>query len=97
MTYKITNYSYNKAKKLNVNIYPSTNKRYKIDIYDKNDNYITSIGQYGALDYPNYLLLEEKGIYQKGYADERRYLYKIRHAKDMNIKNSRGFYANYIL
>ena len=88
MTYKITNYSYKQAKKLNVEIKPSTNKQKKIDVF-KNDKKIASIGSIGFLDFPNYL---KKDI---NLANERRKLYKQRHKKDINSKN--GFYANKIL
>lgn len=88
MTYKITNYSYKQAKKLNVEIKPSTNKKKKIDVF-KNDKKIASIGSIGYLDFPNYL---KKDI---NLANERRKLYKQRHKKDLNSKN--GFYANKIL
>lgn len=90
--YKITDYSYNQAKKLNVNIKPSNKSNYKIDIYDIAGNLITSIGHKDYKDYPTYL--KENG---KEYAEERRKLYKKRHEKDRNIKNSRGFYADKIL
>ena len=88
MTYKITNYSYKQAKKLNVEIKPSTNKKKKIDVF-RNDKKIASIGSIGYLDFPNYL---KKDI---NLANERRKLYKQRHKKDLNSKN--GFYANKIL
>jgi hypothetical protein len=88
MTYKITDYSYNQAKKLNVDIKPSTNKKKKIDVF-KNDKKIASIGAIGYLDFPNYLKKD------KDLAMERRKLYKQRHKKDLNSKN--GFYANKIL
>ncbi len=90
--YKITDYSYNQAKKLNVKIKPSKKKDSKTDVYDNLNNYITSIGNKNYNDYPNYIL--EKG---KKYAEERRRLYKLRHEKDRNIKNSRGYYADKIL
>jgi hypothetical protein len=88
MTYKITDYSYNQAKKLSVDIKPSTNKKKKIDVF-KNDKKIASIGAIGYLDFPNYLKKD------KNLAMERRKLYKQRHKKDLNSKN--GFYANKIL
>jgi len=88
MTYKITNYSYKQAKKLNVEIKPSTNKKKKIDVF-RNDKKIARIGSIGYLDFPNYL---KKDI---NLANERRKLYKQRHKKDLNSKN--GFYANKIL
>jgi len=87
--YKITNYSYNQAKKLNVEIKPSTNKKKKIDVY-KNNIKIASIGLINYNDYPTFI--KEKGI---DYANERRKLYKQRHKNDLNGKN--GYYANKIL
>ena len=51
MPYKITDYSYNQAKKLNVQIKPSTNKKKKIDVY-KDNKKIASIGGIGYYDYP---------------------------------------------
>ena len=89
MPYKITDYSYNQAKKLNVEIKPSSNKKKKIDVF-KNDKKIASIGSINYLDYPNFI--KTKGL---DYANERKKLYKIRHKKDLNSKN--GFYANKIL
>ena len=52
--YKITDYSYTKAKQLNVDIKPSKTKGKKIDVF-KNDNFITSIGAIGYNDYPTYI------------------------------------------
>jgi hypothetical protein len=95
MSYKITQYTYDKAKQLNVIVEPSKNKRYKIDIYDKHNNYITSIGQAHALDYPSYLELERVGVVPEGYANERRRLYKLRHHKDLAYM--RGWWANRLL
>jgi hypothetical protein len=90
--YHILPYSKKKAKELNVQIFPSRNKNKKIDIYDMNGYFITSIGSYGAMDYPTYVL-----YCGKEFANERRKLYKIRHKKDRNIKGSRGYYADKIL
>ena len=90
MPYKITDYSYSQAKKLNnVQIKPSTNKKKKIDVF-KNDKKISSIGSIGFFDYPTFI--DKKGL---AYANERRRLYKKRHHKDIDKKN--GFYANKIL
>lgn len=90
--YNITDYSKRQAIKLGVKIKPSTNKGKKIDVFDWNNNFITSIGAIGYKDYPTYLL--EKG---KKYADERRRLYRIRHEKDRNVLGSTGYYADRIL
>jgi hypothetical protein len=92
MSYKITNYSKNKAKEYNVIIKPSKKKNKKLDVYDKDDKLIASIGAKGYSDYPTYILNEGKE-----YADTRRKLYKIRHQKDRIIKNTPGFWADRIL
>ena len=42
--YKISKYSYDKAKELNVRLKSSMKSNYKIDIFDNMGNYITSIG-----------------------------------------------------
>jgi hypothetical protein len=91
MSYKITDYSYKQAKKLGVQIRPSVYKNKKIDVF-KDDIKIASIGDVNYLDYPTYI--ETKG---KKYADERRKLYKIRHKKDINVKNSNGFFSSRLL
>lgn len=86
--YQITDYSKRQAKALGVEIKPSTNKKKKIDVF-KNGSKIASIGAYGMKDFPTYL--KEKG---KAYADTRKKLYNIRHAKDSGLN---GFYAKKIL
>jgi hypothetical protein len=80
MTYNITDYSYEQAKKLNVTIKPSTNPMKKIDVFDENNIKIASIGSINYSDYPTYIL--DKGI---NYANNRRKLYHIRHKKDESI------------
>jgi hypothetical protein len=89
--YKITEYSYKKAKQLNVIIKSSIYKNKKIDVYDKNNNFICSIGNIKFFDYPTYLTID------KDLANQRRKLYKIRHEKDRHIKNTKGFFADNIL
>ena len=89
--YKITKYTYSKAKKLGVTIAPSTNKTKKLDVY-KNNNKIGSIGAYGMNDFPTY-----KNLYGIKYAKTRRRLYKIRHNKDRHIKWSNGWLADKLL
>ena len=91
MVYQIKPYSYEQAKKLNVEIKPSTRKDKKIDVY-KDNKYICSIGDINYYDYPTYI--QNNGI---TFANERRKLYKQRHNKDRNIKNSSGYYADKIL
>lgn len=91
MAYSITNYTKNQAKKLGVVVKPSSVKGKKIDVF-KNGEKIASVGALGYSDYPTYM--KTKG---KAYADERRKLYKIRHAKDRNVKGSDGYYADKLL
>ena len=90
--YEILPYSFSQAKKLNVQIHPSLNKKYKIDVFSPDGYYITSIGASGYSDYPHYI--EEKG---QQYADNRRRLYKLRHNKDRTKLYSRGYYSDNIL
>ena len=91
MVYQIKPYSYEQAKKLNVEIKPSNKKDKKIDVY-KDKKYICSIGDINYYDYPTYI--QNNGI---NYANERRKLYKQRHNKNRNIKNSSGYFADKIL
>ena len=90
--YKITDYSFNQAKKIGVFIKSSKNKNKKIDVYDQNDEFIASIGNVNYSDYGNYLI-----TYNKEYADKRRNLYRIRHKKGSEIVNSKQYLAMHIL
>ena len=88
--YEITQYSYDRAKELGVIIKPSKRGNYKIDVYDKSDNYITSIGHRQYLDFPT--IIKKNGI---DYANYRRELFYKRHKK--YPKFSRGWYSSKIL
>ena len=96
MAYNILPYSFRKAKDLGVEIKPSKNLLKKIDVF-KNSKKVASIGARGMNDFPTYLAKEKKGYYEKGYAKERRKLYKIRHEKDRHKIGSNGWYADKIL
>ena len=91
MTYKITNYTKDKAKKLGVEVKVSKVKGKKLDVF-KDGKIIASVGALGYSDYPTYI--KEKG---KDYADKRRTLYKIRHKKDKDVKGTKGYYADRLL
>jgi hypothetical protein len=65
--YTIKDYSLARANQLGVIITPSTRKNKKIDVYQPNGDYITSIGALNYGDYPTYI--ETNGI---EYANERR-------------------------
>lgn len=90
--YKIQKYSYAQAEKLNVIIKPAKNPLKKIDVFNKKGEYICSIGATGYMDFPTYII--KKGY---KYAKERQRLYKLRHKKDINNKNTAGYYAGRIL
>lgn len=88
--YSITSRSQKIAKDNNLTIKPSKDGKHKIDVYDKNKNFISSIGAVGYKDYPTYL--QERG---KEYADNRKKLYRLRHKNDLNT--TRGKLSNLIL
>jgi len=90
--YKILPYTEAQARRLNVKIRPSTRKGKKLDVYDRQGNYITSVGAKGYLDYPTY-----KKLFGKQVADQRRRLYKIRHQADRSVRRSPGWYADKLL
>ena len=89
--YEIKSYTYKQAKKIKVQVKPSTNKTKKIDVY-KNNKKIASIGANGMNDFPTYI--KKNGI---KYAKTRRRLYKQRHEKDRHIKWSNGWLADKLL
>ena len=89
--YRITNYTHKQAKKIGVNVKPSTNKTKKIDVYKKNKK-IASVGANGMNDFPTYI--KKRGI---KYAKTRRRLYKMRHDRDRHTRWSRGWLADKLL
>jgi len=90
--YTIKDYSYNQAKKLNVQIRPSTNTKKKLDVYNMKGQFICSIGAIDYGDYPTFI--ETKG---KEYADNRRRLYKIRHEKNRHKVGTPSYWADNLL
>ena len=86
--YKITQYSYNKAKDLNLNIKVSNNKNKKLDVYTSDNKFIASIGDSLYIDYGHYCI-----VYNKAYADKRLILYHNRHKKKAEIKCSKQWLA----
>jgi hypothetical protein len=79
MPYKIQPYTLAQADKLGVKVKPSTQAGKKLDVFKAGEK-IASIGASGMGDYPTYL--KQQG---KAFADERRRLYKIRHAKNKGV------------
>ena len=75
------------AEKLNVQVRPSKLKGKKLDVYDLRGNKLASIGAAGLGDYPTYLLTD------KALAEKKRTAYIARHAKDLSVVGSPGFFA----
>ena len=92
MVYQILPYTYQKAKQLGVKVFPSDNPKYKLEVYDFYGNFITYSGDSKYLDFPHYI--KNRGL---EYANERRRLYRIRHAKDIKNLGSRGYYSSELL
>lgn len=94
MEYKISKEQLKLAKKLGVMIYPADAKTvYKIEIYDSQGVYLTSVGDKRYNDYFIYKAAEKKKEIPKGYANWRRSLYLQRHEKELEKVGSRGWYA----
>jgi hypothetical protein len=89
--YNITNYTRVQARKIGVQVKPSTNKTKKLDVF-KNNKKIASVGANGMNDYPTFI----KKFGSK-FAKTRRRLYKMRHEKDRHVKWSNGWLADKLL
>jgi hypothetical protein len=89
--YSITRYSYAQAQRLGVRIKPSTVQGKKIDVF-KGNNKIASIGDINYSDYPTYIKTD--GL---TFAQERRRLYRLRHAENAKVIGSPAYYAFNIL
>ena len=96
MGYRIKPYTKKRAKQLGVEVKPSRVKGKKIDVF-KAGKKVASVGAIGYNDYPTWMELESKGKVEKGTANKRRRLYKIRHKKDKDRKGTAGFYADKLL
>lgn len=88
--YRIKPYSFRQAKKIGVQIRPSTKPSKKIDVF-KNGKKVASIGQRGYFDYPTYI--EQYGV---TIANQRRKLYHLRHRYNKK-PGTPGYYAAKIL
>ena len=83
----ITQYTKKQAKKFGVIVKISKNPLKKLDVF-KDGKMIASIGAKGYKDFGIYLV--EKG---EKYANERRRLYRIRHAGEESKIGSNGYWA----
>ena len=84
-----------KAEKLGLTIKPSTNKKKKVDIFNKKGEKVGSVGANGYKDYATYLEL-----LPKKEADLKRKNYLKRHAKEPKMKDKKrtnSYYADKIL
>lgn len=87
----VSDYSKKQAKRLGVQIKPSTKKNKKIDVY-KDGKLVASVGAKGYKDFPTYLKTEGKKI-----ADERKRLYKKRHSPHRHKVGTPSYYADQLL
>ena len=90
--YNILPYTYHQAKKLGVQVFPSDNPKYKIEIYDNTGNFLFYGGSPKYSDFPHYI--QSHGL---EYAEKRQALYHIRHAKEIAKKRSRGWFISKLL
>lgn len=100
-SYKITEYTYNRAKMLGVEVKTSKDPKKKIDIF-KDGELIARVGgmrpngeAYG--DYPTYLLRERKGEIAKNSARIRQILFLKRFAKAIEVKGSDAWWSSKLL
>jgi hypothetical protein len=96
MTYKISDYTKNRARFIGVTVRPSKAKGKKIDVF-LNGIKVASVGALGYPDYPTWMRLEQEGKVPKGFAAMRRKNYKARHQSNRVKKGSAGYYADQLL
>jgi len=96
MSYRITEYTREQARRLGVTVKPSTVKGKKIDVF-KDGKKLASVGALGYNYYPTFMRLEREGKVPKGTAEFRRKAYKIRHQKDRTVRGSNGWFADKLL
>lgn len=92
MSYRITNYTLEQAKKHNVIVKPSKVKGKKIDVFNKKGEKLVSVGALGYGDYPTFI--KKYGL---EYANKRRKAYKFRHENDRHERGTPGWYADKLL
>lgn len=88
--YRISDKSFQEARKLGVEIKPSKRKEKKIDVF-KNGVLKASIG---SMAYKDYHIYRKEN---KTLAEQRKKLYKARHEKDRKKVGTPSFYADKIL
>lgn len=89
-SYRISQYTRDKARKLHVEVRPSNRKGKKIDVF-KNGKKIASIGALGYNDFTTF------SRQSKSKAKARQKAYHSRHRKDEKKAGSPGYYAAHLL
>ena len=95
MMYKIKPLQRKKAKALGLTIKSSTNKKKKVDVFNKEGKKVGSVGAQGYMDYASYIR-----TIGKKEADKKRSAYLKRHAKEPKMKDNKrtnSYYADQIL
>jgi len=83
--YKILDRTKRIAEKNNLLVYPSENLNYKLEVHSSNTGkFLGYVGANNYMDYPQYLLLEDKKLVPQGTANKRRELYIKRHSNDIH-------------
>lgn len=82
-----------KALELKVTIKPAENKHKKIGVW-RGDVHICDCGAKNYKDYHQLLEMEKEGLVRKGYAGDKRRMYKIRHKYD---RGETAFWTNKLL
>ena len=91
MSYRITPKIRANAKWIGVSVKPSQNPKKKLDVF-KAGKKVASVGTIAYKDF--HIYTKEKG---KEFAEKRQSLYRIRHAKNIKVVGSAGYYANRLL
>lgn len=89
-SYRISSYTRSKARKLGVDVKPSTRKGKKIDVFRKGKK----IASIGAIGYDDFTTFSRKN---KSKAKARRKAYHSRHRKDKKKAGTPGYYAARLL
>lgn len=91
MSYRVTQYTRERAAEIGVSVRASTRTGKKIDVF-RDGRLVASVGGAGYSDYPTYMQ-----THSKSYADERRRAFYARHAKSIAVVRSPAWYAAKLL
>ena len=99
MKYIIRKHTFDRAKQYNLYIIPADDGVHKLEVHDKNGDYLAHVGDINYNDYAQYLAMEQMNLLPKGYANSRRRLYINRHKHEtgFNEPYSRSWLARMLL